>query len=85
MQALLLTSSQQKVAKCYEDVSAGRYRIKASPSVVDMELQAAADKQQQIIMSVKANTRVAASAGANTTSVICSCTVVKISADICHK
>lgn len=54
MQALLLTSSQQKVAKCYEDVSAGRYRMKASPSVVDMELQAAADKQQHIVMSVKA-------------------------------
>lgn len=55
MQALLRTSSQQKVAKRYEDVAAGRYKIKAAASVLDVELQAAADKQQQIVMSVRAS------------------------------
>lgn len=55
MQALFLTSSQQKVAKSYEDVAAGRYKIKAAQSVVDVELQAAADQQQQIVMSVRAS------------------------------
>ena len=55
MQALLRTSSQQKVAKRYEDVAAGRYKIKAAASVLDIELQTAADKQQQIVMSVRAS------------------------------
>ena len=55
MQALLLTSSQQKMAKSYEDVTAGCYKIKAAPSVVDVELQSAADKQQRIIAAVTAS------------------------------
>lgn len=47
-------SSQQMVAKSCEDGAAGRKKTKASPSVVDTELQAAADKQQTV-MSVTAS------------------------------
>ncbi|KAL3137705.1 hypothetical protein ABBQ38_004975 [Trebouxia sp. C0009 RCD-2024] len=53
--ALLMTSGQQKVAKCYEDIDAGRYRNRASPSVVDAELRAAKDKQQNIVAAVTAS------------------------------
>ena len=55
MQALLLTSGQQKVAKCYEDIDAGRYRNRVSPSVVDAELRAARDKQQSIVTAITAS------------------------------
>lgn len=50
-----MTSGQQKVAKCYEDIDAGRYRNRASPSVVDAELRAAKDKQQNIVAAVTAS------------------------------
>lgn len=50
-----MTSGQQKIAKCYEDVEAGRYRSRASPSVVDAELRAAKHKQQKIMASITAS------------------------------
>ncbi|DBA91706.1 TPA: hypothetical protein ACH3X1_003305 [Trebouxia sp. C0004] len=53
--ALLMTSVQQKMAKCYEDAGAGRYRSRASPSVVDAELRAASDKQQKIVAALTAS------------------------------
>lgn len=55
VQALLMTSNQHKIAKCYEDIDAGRYRNRVSPSVVDAELQAAKDKQQSIIAAITAS------------------------------
>ena len=55
VQALLMTSGQQKIAKCYEDIDAGRYRNRVSPSVVDAELQAAKDKQQSIVAAIRAS------------------------------
>ena len=50
-----MTSGQQKIAKCYEDIDAGRYRNRVSPSVVDAELQAAEDKQQNIVAALTAS------------------------------
>jgi len=55
LQALLMTSGQQKMAKCYEDAGAGRYKSRASPSVVDAELRAASDKQQKIVAALTAS------------------------------
>ena len=55
VQALLMTSGQQKIAKCYEDIDAGRYRNRVSPSIVDAELQAAKDKQQNIVAAITAS------------------------------
>lgn len=49
-----MTSSQQKMAKSFEDALAGRYRIKASPSVIDVEIQSAAEKQQRIMLAARA-------------------------------
>ncbi len=50
-----MTSGQQKIAKCYEDVEAGRYRSRASPSAVDAELRAAKDKQHKIVVAITAS------------------------------
>lgn len=55
LQALLITSGRQRTAKLYEDVEAGRYRSRASPSVVDAELDAARDKQQKIVAALTAS------------------------------
>lgn len=55
VQALLMTSGQQKIAKCYEDIDAGRYRNRVSPSIVDAELHAARDKQQSIVAAITAS------------------------------
>jgi hypothetical protein len=49
-----MTSGQQKMAKCYEDAGAGRYKSRASP-VVDAELRAASDKQQKIVAALTAS------------------------------
>ena len=50
-----MTSGQQKIAKCYEDIDAGRYRNRVSPLVVDAELQAAKDRQQNIVAALTAS------------------------------
>ncbi|KAA6423115.1 MAG: hypothetical protein FRX49_07102 [Trebouxia sp. A1-2] len=55
IRALLMTSGQQKMAKCYEDAGAGRYKSRASPSVVDSELRIASDKQQKIVAALTAS------------------------------
>ena len=55
LQALLITSGQQRIAKLYEDVEAGRYRSRTSPSAVDAELIAARDKQQKIVAALTAS------------------------------
>ena len=51
----MITSGQQKIAKCYEDVEAGRYRNRASPAAVDAELRAAKDKQRKIVAALTAS------------------------------
>lgn len=50
-----MTSGQQKLAKSYEDIDAGRYRNRVSPSVVDAELRAAKDKQKSIFAAITAS------------------------------
>lgn len=52
VQALLTTSGQQQIAKCFEEAAAGRYRSRVSPAAVDAELRAARDKQQQIVAAI---------------------------------
>ena len=55
VQALLLTSGQQQIAKCFEDAVAGRYRNRVSPAVVDAELRAAREQQQQLVAAITSN------------------------------
>ena len=52
VQALLLTSGQQQIAKSLEDAVAGRYRNRVSPAVVDAELRAARDQQLQLVAAI---------------------------------
>ena len=51
----MITSGQQRIAKLYEDVEAGRYRSRASPSAVDAELITAREKQQKIVAALTAS------------------------------
>ena len=53
-QALLATSHQQKLAKHYEDLEAGRYKMRSSPATLEADLARIHGKQQTLTAALQA-------------------------------